>query len=1671
MEIPGVDRERYRRDVLTLRSALFDAAIDQPRPVRISRDELLDRVPGEWRTRLELLSAQEFAAPSHYEPIRTTVDELTRVVDDNVTGYVALVGSPGSGKSTLLSQELRSRGDVVARYYAYVRGRSDLGTVRGNAAAFLHDLVLTLERGGLPRGPAPVDFDIPALTRRLERHLAELGRRYAEKTERAIIMVDGLDHVEREVERDKSLLRYLPRPDALPTGVLFVVGSQSIKMLDAEIQVHLAEVGRTVTMQGLDRQATARLVEAWGDGVDPSAVYETTRGHPLLVDYVLRELSDVDPAERAQHLAAIPPYGGDVAVLYERLWQHVAGDAELVELLALAARIRVPVDVGWLRDRGQSAAVVRRLREKLAHLFRRQGERWHFFHDSFRVFLQRRTTMADPTDDPDPAEDRRYHRDLAAMCEANGKPHPMSWETLFHLAAADEHRAVLDLAAPAYFRSQTLALRPPELIAADIRMAARSLAVEQDPMALVRIVISAGELTQRGYHLPERDQLVDILFGTGHWETVVDLMDSERDGYGSDDSRTLRLGIAARLHRIGHAEEGRRLFEANEPLELLAGGDLARPTRGPYKLLYAWAEAAVLFRSADAMIAAVGRVRVPPESVLGGGPRDDDRTDAVRAWMLAHGARSAHRAGLHAAADALQAELDPGDDEHRVPWTWLVLQRVHGGDADAHLDAVVGGVEPGQLDPEMRLFVADSLARHGRVDDARHWIDGLEQPPLSDAMSLRTLWKGELDRYRLARLGSLFGERPHPDEVVPAAEAEHVWGYVHVARIVIMIAQLDGLAWAGETLSPSQFVAAAKPVLRRLATRGSEWTVASTLRQIRADAVAQLLMVAHEHGPAVAAALWEEIERRWDESPSLIVSEGHRVLPVALAGGVVAGQLVRARFGELVEALDETTEAQEMARALGEAALTAIGLGEPGEAWRLLERSVAASLAVYERKDYQLGDWIGLLGPLLESEEGPALARWLCGALGELRRDTGGVQANDAADPLVRGESRRRPGHAWRIGQWLEDKLVVDRDDRQLLLLAANTDAAASELWWIVLADATVPIAAEPLGSELVAAARTGVESRGNGWVAERLRTVAERARVEGPPSARAGWIEAVADAAVACGIELELVGLVVEDHPDRRPPRTRMRGTGEEERDAFLAAHSTVDELVSGVEAAHAGGESSEWGEALERLAPGLDRSGIERVLGNTGERVGDLLTLAKRSLEIGATDLARRLAERVLAIAEPRGWRRHYDGGSVLQAMMVLWRLDPEPARDLAYRRFAADASTDQFLLSELSQDLAQYLDLFGVNDRLALAREVDAYVRVLVRDPSPVPPAHGSCDERALDGVLAASLVELLVSRHRLAVTTAQRALGAALQHGLEPVTAALSARLAEDDDEVALRILSVLDAAAVDGAELADAVLDALEPWATADNLAVRVAARDVLGYEIERRPSCPSDSCPRPTSSLCPAPRRSRAWRTPSRSATTISRASRSHQPVSSSASPSTPASTSACWRRASSCWRASSRPASPPASRTGASPCSAGRSTRRRSFCGMPRHCAVPLNSSTPDASMPTPLSRSRWAGCTTRRSSAGGLAYSPRLCPLRLPARLATGSPSTAGSKISLGPNPGLRAKLTAGRLSPSTRMCGTSTARCRVSDAGSASPRARMSRAPSPRSYDPCASRTCRL
>lgn len=579
-DVPDRDAIGYRRDLNELMLALLRVATDPVRLIRLSTDELLARLGGSWQQRIELRSVHEFPRPQAYQVIRPVTERLAEALVRFTTGYIAVVGSPGSGKSTLLSQELRGRDDVVARYYAYVHGRSDIGSTRAEASAFLHDLVLTLERGGLPRGFTPVDFDVAALGTRLQRQLGQLGERYRREGRRAIILVDGLDHVQRERDVGQPLLRYLPRPQDLPDGVLIVVGSQTLRMLDADIRGQLEQAGRTVEMAGLERAAVAELARAWAVAADPDRLWRISGGHPLVLTYLLQELRGLPADQQDARLAATPDYSGDVGALYLRLWTTVDDDDELVELLALACRMRGAIDLAWLLQHGQPPAVVRRLRERLAHLFRREPERWYFFHESFRLFLQDRTARAGGQYDQ--AEDRRLHRQLAEMSRATPADQPQSRESLFHLAAADEHVMVLQTATPAFFRAQTMALRPAELVSADIRMAARSLAEVQDPMALVRLVLAAAEVQQRSYHSPDREKFLALLVCTGQGRTAVEHMEVERESHGMEDSRTARLKTSLLLHDVGYHEDALRIFEANEPLELL--GIQARPEQGPWPL-------------------------------------------------------------------------------------------------------------------------------------------------------------------------------------------------------------------------------------------------------------------------------------------------------------------------------------------------------------------------------------------------------------------------------------------------------------------------------------------------------------------------------------------------------------------------------------------------------------------------------------------------------------------------------------------------------------------------------------------------------------------------------------------------------------------------------------------------------------------------------------------------------------------------------------------------------------------------------------------------------------------------------------------------------------------------------------------------------------------------------
>ena len=217
-------------DHRALAALLFETAAAVRHEVVLSRRDLIDRLG--WTRRYAPLNRHEFDVPRFYRPIARTADAVRQRLADLPGGYLAVVGPPGSGKSTLLTRTLQGlrldgRPTRLVRYYAFVRETQRATAVRGESAHFLHDVTLRLQDAGVCRvARRPEPGDRAALLALFHDQLAELGRAHADTGARTVLLVDGLDHIEREQAPDRPLLRDLPLPHEVPDGVHIVLGTQ-----------------------------------------------------------------------------------------------------------------------------------------------------------------------------------------------------------------------------------------------------------------------------------------------------------------------------------------------------------------------------------------------------------------------------------------------------------------------------------------------------------------------------------------------------------------------------------------------------------------------------------------------------------------------------------------------------------------------------------------------------------------------------------------------------------------------------------------------------------------------------------------------------------------------------------------------------------------------------------------------------------------------------------------------------------------------------------------------------------------------------------------------------------------------------------------------------------------------------------------------------------------------------------------------------------------------------------------------------------------------------------------------------------------------------------------------------------------------------------------------------
>ena len=1329
----GLSEGRSTRsvDIRALSDTLHRQVSNATSVVELDRAAILRLM--NWSGRIALRSPHEFPVDlDTYEPLTEAVRQAEEAIAGHDSGYVAVVGPPGAGKSSLLTQALTGSGDRVLRYYAYVPGTGVVST-RLTARGFLHDLIVMLGNSRvLPRDPELASDDIDDLRRQFADHLDAVGADFGRNGLRTVVVVDGLDHVEREYRGTDSLLGELPRPDALPEGLVFVVGSRTLEPLRPLVRQHLEERGTIVDLQHHRLPPSAileicrRAPMTSGLAVDiHTRIAELSDGHPLALSYLLNRLRDTSGISPEETLENAPVYSGDVAAEYREVWTGIEEDPGVVKILAVCSRMRIATTTDWIATWADGDALDL-FRRRILYLFRNDRQGLTFFHDSFRQFVVEKTCLGDNRQ-ADSGRDAAWHARIASISRTSPDAR-FKDEELYHQYRAGDAESALLLCAQRGFRDQFLRLREPHLILEDIGFGLAMAAERAEIRSLIGLLLALAEVEARNEALDYVD-MPGLLFECGLVDAAV--------RFCSASSRRSPLaqiyGLAGRLGADGDVE-GRRMFDLAEQ-DGLDDRRRGRIAGQEHDAAVAWAATAPLFRPIEKVIGGVERV-AGEDAAMDGRERGGgwwryvlmmealvgatvDRGDAsglrlidstllnriegltvLAAGQEEDSARQALNGKLATLVDLrFQVQLGLLSREDNPAARRTRLQ---------NLRAVLRGMP---LQHTTMLDVAEVMVKLGDMRTARQLVDRM---PFDESLGLETLraigeersgvvsnrfryWRlrelvgcgqgGEHDgEVRRPRRGAAVGTPPDDGDDGAAALADRIDSAIR------RLGRLDAAATTGEPMFERDVLDILKPMLRLFPPMSSGassvyWSVVGH----RGEFMEVVVQVAKQCGGDVPQRLAEAVERCFSDRPDA----WPQFLRLQVGEGLLSASASVRWYRQTLEAYENAALREDVygrLSALADVAHRYLGINEVKKAHAKAMALLSMSHVVGYRKDYQFDVWVAWLGRALESEGGGRFvvdAAWLARVLSAANPMTEGAPAHSAAS-LAAAVASADPSAAVRIFEYLVRQGEVRHMDALAELASALVTRAGEEGDWAavetasdLVAEVVAPAASRcypKLGQAVVAAARG---CAGPVKARELAKSIGQRADIRALPTTREGWRRSVE-------LESPRDSARMHDRPEIEEEALQLDDGSTIDAHRVSEQVADVDDIVS-LRSRESADSQFLWNGLVERYAQSAnDIRRIEAGFAGGSEMESDvLLSLALSAERCGDSELASSLAIRALAGARPASWSRSW-GGTRVEAAALACRTGGrqalvEACRDLA-RQVSSDRSVGSLLIHEL-------------------------------------------------------------------------------------------------------------------------------------------------------------------------------------------------------------------------------------------------------------------------------------------------------------------------------------------------------------------------------------------------
>ncbi len=1298
----SLDGRHYRKQFDSLHKAIATWFTNNPHGDFIKRDYLLAAI--NLRSSRSAL-IHRFPEPEiPYERNHVAANRLKMLLDEISGGYLVVVGPAGVGKSTLVQDALTdSAYPFFVPYYAFLP-TTDGNRDRAEALTFFQDVVARLDRFDSGRRSLGVD-DIAQGRDALRRHMHSANQRYVLHGHKTILLIDGLDHVVREVNLQHTVLHELPPPNEIPDGFLIILSGQPQAfipgVIPAAVAARTAEDRLKIEVSGLSRLEVHTLVsrlEKATTGEERDTLYDASLGNPLILTYLLSLFTQGADTSVTTAIELAGNYHGQIDTYYRERLSVPLQDGHTRRLLGLLCRAAPTLPIAWLAEWPDNDKVEDVYQRVLAPFVRVDDGLVTFIHDSLIAFLKSETRSRLPGSDP-VTDERKFHSVLAERSSGRSCLDPVGRARVIHLLRAERYADVLAQLSSDWVRSAMYGFLPYAHVRTILLAGYVAASTTGDWGQTLRLLLLRHELDHRTSRV-DAAALAEALLDLDDPALAIAQIRSEGRLLVDDKPALTFAGslwrYAQQQNRPELRAQARGLYLQAKPISLIYAGGPIDAANGNDQLqnLGAWSGAAILFeqpsvvaREIQNLVFTSGHGRHQPDPVtLKAGLLFDALDGALGTSCDATECR-----GLIDAIDALDSKT----------WRFAALLRLADSvPAAVAMDSLQAAYERAETTEDIDLAYAWFLNRQGDQTGAGSIVVRLSH--IRFELQREHSWGFSDVTYtiRLRWLQELLGI---PEGAVREAGDEREEAYVRVERTARELGKLRGLASKGE------FADDGRTLFRSLLLFHNRRAEFGTLRPghnfivqtSRNEIYEQVGALAKAMGSREVGALRDVVVDLTAGPTAAQFTPHHRRHFAQLfheEGVMTREQSITLGLSSTIDAADDDP-AQRQEACLELAALLH-GLGDQaGSAnWRARASEVAAGAGSH--KDYHmahLAEWLARSVTQADAAGLEVLDRYE-----RALEVSGGAGASEGAAMALRLLVRLAPARAWQVAAEQIDRDVLSVGQVLEALIAGGADAGANpELLAAMYGELYVLIA--PDDTSETAAAVLGAFPRGQTRdAAERLMSYV---RTNALPSCRAPVARALEEGIRKQGIEaIELTaGLEPGRDDSSRQSTLYRRDTGKLETLGQVAERLGVPERTDTWNPNPEDNTEFDWWAAIKE-ANIKDEEHFDSLTARFPppdyREVEWLVRRADVLLDSGNRELARAVIEQAITRSKYGSWHRWIDGAQKVIVFRGLKRIDHGEGVGRAREQFSRDLGAGRLFFSYLLSDIGDILELLEVD-----------------------------------------------------------------------------------------------------------------------------------------------------------------------------------------------------------------------------------------------------------------------------------------------------------------------------------------------------------------------------------